>query len=101
MHMVGEGSETRMVPGIIPTGMGFSTQSLPVVAILLPGHLITASPLYLHVLGKEKRGAIDKIDRTLEVHYIDVLCIKLDLLTRHHRGGGEELQDRAIVISRR
>jgi hypothetical protein len=91
MHMVWEGSETRIVPGIIPTVTGVPTRSLPVVAILLPGHPITAGPLYLHVLGKEKHGAIDKIDRTLEVRYIDVLFIKLNLLTRHYRGSCEEL----------
>ena len=53
MHMVGEGSETKMVPGIIPTVTGFPTQGLSVVAILFPGNPIAAGPLYLYVLGKE------------------------------------------------
>jgi len=72
MHVVWEGGKPRIVPGIIPTVTGFSTRGLPVVAILLPGNLTTANPLYLHVLGEEKRGAIDKIDRTLEIRDIDV-----------------------------
>ena len=54
MHVVWEGGKPRMVPGIIPTVPRFPTRSLPVVAILLPGNLTTASPLYLHVLGEEK-----------------------------------------------
>jgi len=54
MHVVWEGGQPRMVPGIIPTVPRFSTQSLLVVTILPPGNLITASPLYLHVLGEEK-----------------------------------------------
>ena len=82
MHMVREGGKLRIVPGIIPTVTGLSTRGLPVVAILLPGNLTTASPLYLHVWGEEKRGAIDKMDGILEIRDIDVLCIELDLLTR-------------------
>jgi hypothetical protein len=65
MRVVWEGGKPRMVRGIIPTAPGFSTRGLPVVAILLPGNLTTASPLYLHVLSEEKRGAIAKVDRTL------------------------------------
>jgi hypothetical protein len=99
MHVVWEGGKPRIVPGIIPTITGFPTRGLPVIAILLPDNLLTASPLYLHVLGKEKRGAIDKSDGALEIRDIDVLFIELDLLTRHHRGGSEELQDCAIVLS--
>ena len=99
MHMVWEGGKPRIVPGIIPTATSFSTRGLPVVALLLPGNLTTASPFYLHVLGEEKCGAIDKMDGTLEIRDIDVLFIELDLLTCHHRGGREELQDRAIVRS--
>src|SRR5262249_16511110 len=99
MYMVWEGGEPRIVSGIIPTVTGLSTRGLPVVAILLPGNLTTANPLYLHVLGEEKRGAIDKMDGTLEIRDIDVLFIGPDRVARHHGGGGEELQDRAIVPS--
>jgi hypothetical protein len=62
MHVVGEGSKTRVVPGIIPTVARFPSWSLPVVTILLPGNLIMASPFYLYILGEEKCRAIDKID---------------------------------------
>ncbi len=54
MHVVWEGGKPRIVPGIIPTVTSFSTRGLPVVALLLPGNLTTASPFYLHVLGEEK-----------------------------------------------
>ena len=65
MYVLWEGRQPRIVPGIIPMGTGVSTRGLPVVTILLPGNLTTATPLYLHVLGEEKREAIDKIGRTL------------------------------------
>src|SRR5438093_12672042 len=58
MHVVWEGGQPRIVPGIIPTVTGFSTHGLPVVAILLPGNLTTASPLHLHLLVDEQRDAI-------------------------------------------
>ena len=86
MHMVWEGGQPRIVPGIIPTVTGLSTRGLPVVAILLPGNLTTASPSICTYWAKKVCGAIDKIDE-IEIRYIDVLFIELDLLTCHHRGG--------------
>jgi hypothetical protein len=68
------------------------------IAILLAGDLIPARTFYPYILGKERFGAVDEVERAFEVSSVDVLLIALYPVTRHSRCGGHELKERAIVI---
>jgi hypothetical protein len=63
--MVRECGKFGMVTRVVPPITGFSGGGLPVIAILLAGDLIPARTFYPYILGKERFGAVDEVERAL------------------------------------